>query len=114
MLRNLRIRTRLLAGFVIVTLFLVVVGTISLQNINEQRKIMADFHEHPFKVTNAIREAQENVIKMHRGMKDAVLYASNRQELEATVKMVEESEKIVYEELALARERFLGDKTKID
>ena len=114
MLRNFRIRTRLLAGFGIVVLFLITVGTISLRNITEQRKILAEFHEHPFTVTNAIREAQENVIKMHRGMKDAVLYAGNRQELESIFKEIDESEKIVYAELALARERFLGDKTKID
>jgi len=114
MLRNFRIRTRLLAGFGIVVLFLVTVGIVSLHNLDEQRKILAEFHEHPFTVTNAIREAHENVIKMHRGMKDAVLYASSRQELETTLKMVEESEKIVYEQLTLARERFLGDRTKID
>lgn len=114
MLRNFRIRTRLLAGFGILVLFLITVGTISLHNINEQRKILKEFHEHPFTVTNAIREAQENVIKMHRGMKDAVLYANDRKELETILKGVEEAEKIVYEALALARERFLGDKTKVD
>jgi methyl-accepting chemotaxis protein len=47
-------------------------------------------------------------------MKDAVLYADNRQELETIIKGVDDSEKIVYEQLALARERFLGDKTKMD
>jgi len=114
MLRNFRIRTRLLAGFGIVILFLITVGTISLQNINEQRKILAEFHEHPFTVTNAIREAQENIIKMHRGVKDAVLYASDHKELETIQKDIDDSEKIVYEKLALARERFLGDKTKVD
>ena len=114
MLRNFKIRTRLLAGFGVVILFLVAVGTIALQNMNEQRKILSEFHEHPFTVTNAIREAQENIIKMHRGVKDAVLYANDHKELEITLKGIDDSEKIVYEELALARERFLGDKTKID
>jgi len=114
MLRNFRIRTRLLTGFGIVVLFLVTVGIISLQNINEQRKILAEFHEHPFTVTNAMRNAYVNIIKMHRGVKDAVLYANDRKELETILKEIDDSEKIVYEELALARERFLGDKTKVD
>jgi len=114
MLRNYKIRTRLLAGFGIVVLFLIAVGIISLKNLAEQQKILTDFHEHPFTVTNAIRKAQVHIIKMHRGVKDAVLYANNRQELETVLKEVEDSEKTVYEELALARERFLGDKTKID
>ena len=114
MLRNFKIRTRLLAGFGVVILFLITVGTIALQNINEQRKILTEFHEHPFTVTNAIREAQENILRMHRGVKDAVLYANDRKELETALKEIDDSEKIVYEELALARERFLGDKTKVD
>jgi len=114
MLRNFRIRTRLLAGFGIVVLFLITVGTIALQNMNEQRKILEDFHDHPFTVTNAVRRAQVRIIMMHRDMKDLVLYANDLQEREKFVKDLDESEKIVYEELAKARERFLGDKTKID
>ena len=114
MLRNYTIRTRLLAGFGIVILFLITVGAISLQNINEQRKILAEFHEHPFTVTNAMRNAYVNIIKMHRGVKDSVLYANDRKELEIILKDIDDSEKIVYEQLTLARERFLGDKTKVD
>jgi methyl-accepting chemotaxis protein len=114
MLRDLKIRTRLLAGFGIVVMFLVIVGVFALANLAEQRKLLTEFHAHPFTVTNAVREAQENILRMHRGMKDAVLYGGNRQELEATLKSVNESEKTVYEQLALARERFLGDKGKID
>jgi len=114
MLRNYKIRTRLLAGFGIVVLLLIAVGIVSLHNLSEQRKILTDFYEHPFTVTNAIRKAQVHIIKMHRGVKDAVLYANNRQELETVLKEIDDSEKAVYGELALARERFLGDKTRID
>jgi methyl-accepting chemotaxis protein len=114
MLRDLKIRTRLLAGFGVVVLFLVVVGMISLKNLTDQRKILGEFYEHPFTVTNAVREAQENILRMHRGMKDAVLYANDRRELETILKGIDDAEKIVYDELAVARERFLGDKAKID
>jgi methyl-accepting chemotaxis protein len=114
MLRNIRIRTRLLTGFGLVVLFLVAVGIVSLNNLAEQRKILADFYQHPFTVTNSIREVQAQVLRMHRGVKDAVLYYGNRQELETIVKGIDESEKTAYSELAAARERFLGDKAKID
>jgi len=114
MLRNYKIRTRLLAGFGIVVLFLIAVGTVSLHNLSEQRQILAEFHEHPFTVTNAIREAQKQIIIMHRGVKDAVLYANNRQELEAIITGIDDAERAAYTQITLARERFLGDKTKID
>jgi len=114
MLRNFKIRTRLLAGFGTIVLFLVIMGIVSLNNMAEQQKLLTELYDHPFTVTNAMRNASANIIKMHRGVKDAVLYANDRKELETILKDIDDAEKIVYEELALARERFLGDKTKID
>ncbi len=114
MLRDLRIRTRLMAGFGVVVMFIVIVGVVSLVNLTEQRRLLDNFYEHPFTVTNAMREAQEHVLRMHRGMKDAVLYNNNSREFDSILKGIEESEKIVYEQLSLARERFLGDRTQID
>lgn len=114
MLRNFKIRTRLLAGFGTIVLFLVVMGIVSLKNMAEQQQLLTDLYEHPFTVTNAMRNAYVNIIKMHRGVKDAVLYANDHKELETILKDIDDSERIVYEQLALARERFLGDKTKVD
>jgi len=114
MLRNFRIRTRLLAGFGLIVLLLIAVGVVSLRNLAEQRKILANFYQHPFTVTNSIRGVQEQVIRMHRGVKDAVLYSANRQELESIIKGIDEAEKTAYAELAVARERFLGDRAEID
>src|SRR5690349_21827943 len=98
MLRNLNIRTRLLAGFGVVIFFVLAMGVVSLRNMAEQRTILAEFFEHPFTVTNAVRRAQVEIIKMHRGMKDVVLYAKDRREMEQTVTQIAESEKQVYQE----------------
>src|SRR5512143_2332260 len=114
MLRDFRIRTRLLAGFGVIVLFIVIIGAVSLINLTEQRRLLDNFYDHPFTVTNAIREAQENIIRMHRGMKDAVLYHDDSREFESILKGIDESEKAVYDKLSLARERFLGDKAKMD
>lgn len=114
MLRNLKIRTRLMAGFGVVVLFLMTVGVISLVNYAKQGRIIKDFYAHPFTVTNAIHEAEGNILKMNRGMKDAVLYHDDQKELKTIIKGIDDSEKIVYEQLAIARQGYLGDKSTID
>ncbi len=114
MLNNLKIRSRLIAGFGIVVLFLILIGVLSLRNLSAQAELLSNFYEHPFTVTNAIREADGQIVRMHRGMKDLLLYAGDRQEVERALSGIEAAEKIVYQQLALAQERYLGDKSQID
>jgi len=114
MLSNLKIRSRLLAGFGVAVLFLVLIGALSLKNLAAQGNLLAQFYDHPFTVTNAIHQVDAHIIRMHRSMKDIVLYADDRQEMERALSDIDASEKVVYRELAVARERFLGDKGKID
>ena len=114
MLSKFKIRSRLIAGFVIVVLFLIVVGALSLRNLAAQARLLTEVYDHPFTVTSAIREADGQIIRMHRSMKDLLLYADDGQEVETALKDIDASELIAYRQLSLARERFLGDKSKID
>ena len=114
MLSNLKIRSRLFAGFGVVVLFLVLVGAVSLRNLAAQGDLLTDFFDHPFTVTNAIQDVQEQIVRMHRSMKDVVLYGNDPQELEKALRDIDVSEQAVYRGLAVARDRFLGDKTKMD
>ena len=114
MLSNLKIRSRLLAGFGLIVLFLVFIGGISLRNLASQGALLTEFHDHPFTVTNAISNVQEHILRMHRCMKDVVLYGNNPQELETALRDLDAAEQVVYRDLAVARERFLGDKDKMD
>lgn len=114
MLGNLKIRSRLIAGFAVVVVFLILVGGISLRNLMAQGDLMNRFFEHPFVVTSSIQEVQEQIVRIHRSMKDVVLYGNDRSELTLALKDIDNSEQIIYRELAVARERFLGDKAKMD
>jgi methyl-accepting chemotaxis protein len=114
MLSNLKIRSRLIAGFSVVMLFLVLIGALSLRNLSAQENLLSNFLEHPFTVTNAVSSVQEQIVRIHRSMKDVVLYGSDRQELEVALHDIDAAEATVYRELAVARERFLGDKSKMD
>ncbi|GFO56636.1 chemotaxis sensory transducer [Geomonas sp. Red276] len=114
MLKNLKIRTRLVAGFGLLVLFLVLVGILSLRNLSAQSHLVTNFYQHPFTVVKAIGEVDQHVIMMHRSMKDLVLYGSDPLERETAIRDVDANEKVVYEQLALAREHFLGDPVMID
>jgi len=114
MLNNFRIRTRLLGGFGMVVLFLLIGGIISLKNQTELSTFMGDFYAHPFTVTSSMRDAESHILRIHRDMKDVVLYGDDRTELERAVKDIDDSEKVVYDQLSVAKEKFLGDKGKID
>jgi methyl-accepting chemotaxis protein len=114
MLSNLKIRSRLIAGFSVVVLFLVLIGGISLWNLAAQGHLLTEFHDHPFTVTNAISDSQEQIVRMHRSMKDVVLYGNDPRELDAALRDIDSAERSVYRDLATARERFLGDKSKMD
>jgi methyl-accepting chemotaxis protein len=114
MLNNFKIRTRLIAGFAILVAVLIAIGGVALKNLAEQGHLLTQFYEHPFTVTNAIQRADAHIVRMHRSMKDLVLYSKDHDEAETALRDIDENEKVVYQELALARERFLGDKGKID
>jgi nitrogen fixation/metabolism regulation signal transduction histidine kinase len=114
MLNKVKIRTRLIAGFGVVVLFLILVGALSLKNLIAQGRLLTEFYNHPFTVTNAILRADAQIVRIHRAMKDVALYAGEREEEQAAERAMEKSENIVYHELAVARENFDGDKSKID
>jgi methyl-accepting chemotaxis protein len=114
MLSNLKIKSRLLAGFSIVVFFLILIGAVSLRNLAAQGALLTEFHDHPFTVTNAISNTQEHIIRIHRSMKDVALYGNDPAELERALADISASEQAVYRDLAVARDKFLGDKSKMD
>ena len=114
MLSNLKIRSRLMAGFSVVVLFLLLIGAISLRNLAAQGERLNEFYDHPFTVSNAISDAQDHILRMHRSMKDVVLYGNDRQELDKALRDIDDAEQTVFRDLAVARERFLGEKSKMD
>jgi len=113
MLQNMKIGHRLFFGFGIVVLFLVAAGILAIQKIDSVYTLQQTFFEHPFVVVNALGEAHTHMIKIHRGVKEALM-AENTQELEHAINDIDEDESAVFMHLKLVKERFLGDKQIVD
>ncbi|MCL1094069.1 EAL domain-containing protein [Shewanella kaireitica] len=100
-------------GFIAMILLVIVFG---LMAIAENRKL-AEFndkmYQHPFSVSIAVLEASGDILAMHRYMKDVVL-ARTEEELDTAISLVDQHELDVYRNFELIKERFLGDKNRIN
>jgi len=108
MLKKVGISKRLSLGFGVVILFIIAIGTFSLNRMEVLADLTLKLYNHPFQVSNAVLEVDRNIVSIHRSMKDVVL-ANNRAEMEAAIEQVSACEKKVYESFEVIAERFLGD-----
>ena len=113
MLANLKIGTRLALGFALVLLLTTTLGIIADITGGDLAALTQNLYRHPFTVTNALREANSNIIAIHRSMKDVAL-ARTPEDLSRAVADVDAREIKVTEKFAVAREHFLGDKSDME
>jgi methyl-accepting chemotaxis protein len=112
-MNRLTIVKQLALGFGLMLAFLV--GTIGLSAYEQDRlaTLTQQQYLHPFTVTNAIARADGNIVRMMRAMKDIAL-SDNDADVQNYASQVDGLEQKVLQDLALAKERFLGDKTDFD
>jgi methyl-accepting chemotaxis protein len=112
-MKNLKVAVRLGLIFgVIVTLF-VLMSAYSINKLLDLSSATKQLYDRPFTVSVAVLTADGNIIRMHRAMKDVAL-ATNPQDIDKNVAAIETLEKNVYEQLAIVKDRYLGDKSSVD
>jgi methyl-accepting chemotaxis protein len=112
-MKNLKIRTRLSIGFGSVLILLIFISLFTMSRMYKLAEYTSRLYAHPFTVSNALREAEINIIKMHVIMKDAML-AENSQQLAEAAAEIKRLEKFVYSNFDIVKERFLGDTRSVD
>jgi signal transduction histidine kinase len=109
---NQKIGARLRYGFGIVVALVLGLGAIAIVEMNAVAGSTQALHEHPLKVSNAVRDIQFEVIEMHRSMKDLLL-AVNPEHIQATLDEMATSEKAVESLFGVLRDRYLGDPKEV-
>lgn len=112
MLKNMKIRSRLLLGFGFLLLFLVGMAVFALVEMNSLAKLTQELYDHPLTVSNAIRDANTNIIKIQRSMKEVIM-SKDEEHLNLAAEAIDDFEEKVYDNLDLVEQQFLGDKSKI-
>jgi methyl-accepting chemotaxis protein len=113
MLDKLNIRTRLLAGYAIIIVIMIITGIYALNRMNFLASLTTELYDHPFTVRKSVRDATLNFIKMHNKLKDA-LSARDSAELNATMKEMSDQEKEFIGKMDLIKERYLGKKSDVE
>ncbi len=111
--KNLRIRTRLMLSFSIVMLFILIFSAYTIIQMQILSASIDKMYRHPFTVSNAVRDVNFNIARVYRTMKDMAL-ARNEQDLQKAVDLADQFEKLVYQDIDVILERFLGDKTRVE
>jgi hypothetical protein len=102
---------RLLIGFSSIILLLIVFGVISLIEIRTLSKVTRTIYKHPLVVSNASLRATVSMIKMHRSMKDVVLF-DVPSEINIAISTVNEQGRMVFGSLDTVKKNILGDEGK--
>ncbi|WP_082400429.1 EAL domain-containing protein [Neptunomonas antarctica] len=101
------------AGFIIMILLVMLFALLVLRENTKLAELNDKMYQHPFSVSVAVLEANNDILAMHRYMKDVVL-ATNKDELEVAISLVEQHEHEVYRQFELIKERYLGNEGKIN
>ena len=106
-------KAKLLAGFIVVILFQLIIGAAALVGMWRLSSVTENLYRHPFTVSNATRDINQDMISMHRYIKDVVL-SENEEMLEEAVVKVNRNEMQILKNFELLQQRYLGNKQDIN
>ena len=110
---RLRIGTRIAAGFGVVVLLMIGLGIVAYSSAETLSGLTTKLYRHPFAVTNALAAADTQIVAMHRSVKDVAL-AKDATAIDRATADIDRREKLVHEQFAILRERFLGDRSQLE
>lgn len=108
-----RVRTRLFFGFAVLLVLLLGVSIFSMFQMVDLAYMTTELYDHPLTVSNAIRDVDTYIIKMHRSMKDVAM-AENGDQIDLAVEEVNKLEAQVLKKLDTVQDAFLGNKEDVE
>lgn len=105
------IRKKLILSYCLLIAIMILYGLVSLVDQRTLYSLSLTLYNHPLVVSNAALEANASIAKMHRSMKDVVLFRSPER-ITQSIDEVEQLEKQVYKSLDSVKHKILGAEGK--
>ncbi|MGR3319488.1 MAG: ATP-binding protein [Candidatus Anammoxibacter sp.] len=104
-----KIRTRLGLGFFLLVLIVSSATFFAIIQMKSLSLLSKDIYDHPYTVSRAVLRINTNIIKIHRAMKDIVLFPSP-DETKTNLQTIELLKNMVYADFDIVGKHFLGEK----
>ncbi|THB75987.1 MAG: PAS domain S-box protein [Desulfobulbaceae bacterium] len=102
------ITRRLIVSFSLLCLVLLFFGVFVIYEIITMSSLTRTIYNHPLVVSNAALQSHVSITKMHRNMKDVVLF-DNPERIDSAIRLVDVEEQEVYKHLDIVKANILGD-----
>ena len=102
------ITKRLIVSFSLLCLVLLFFGVFVIYEIITMSSLTRTIYNHPLVVSNAALQSHVSITKMHRNMKDVVLF-DNPERIDSAIRLVDVEEQEVYKHLDIVKANILGD-----
>ncbi len=110
--RQVNVTRRLILGFGILALIFILFGLFTIYDIHTVSNLTRTIYSRPLAVSNAALQSNVSITKMHRNMKDVVLFTS-LSEINRSIKAINAQEKQVYKYLDIVKNRIMGNEGKM-
>ena len=105
------ITRQLLLGFCALISIFLLFGVYALCNIYRVSDLSRTIYNHPLIVSNAALKLNASIAKMHRSMKDVVLFHSSSK-IQQSIEALNREEEEAYRQLDIVKKNILGDEGK--
>lgn len=106
---TMKLSSRFYSIFAIIVVAIITVAVYALMAISDLAATTQKLYKHPFTVSVGITAIEGNLVRMFRAS-DKIILAPNADEIAAQAQELERLDKLVDADIALVKERFLGDK----
>ncbi len=110
---NRSVGRRLAWGFGIITGFTFLLGAVAVWEIYNLAVITRELYEHPFAVSNAVREIRTEIFNIHHKMKEIVL-EDNSDVRSQKIYEIDRCEERILKAFEVLRNQYLGDKKEVE
>lgn len=111
-INNLSIGTRLAVGFGLMTAITALTGLLAIYQANELSGLTASLFNHPYTVTNSMRDIRGNIRMVEAVLADMVVDTSPAKTEQMSHEMLE-AQRNIRKLFAIVHERFLGNKADV-
>ena len=111
-IRDIKIGRRLLLGFGVILMIILGMGAFSVYYMNKVSVDTKNLFEHPYVVSNAVREIKINILNIRRFMLD-IPYAKADTEIERYQAQIDAEESLAFKNYDIVFNAYLGDTADI-